>query len=207
MLQLTSQADVFLILANVRIYLQECSKSLTSSPTRHVKSAGLTMGFGLGAVVSRSRDLEIQNGFDPSFETRNEYARFNGVQVVDGDDLGGKPLDFINTGQALEQASGSSGVVGHLTKELKLGGILKICASGDRYVKQGLNKIRRREDCNQSGFHKYLTMFISLLIHIKIFTARSIRAMTYNVSLEQVVISLRYNYALVRSTKLFFPVP
>lgn len=50
-------------------------------------------------------------------------------------------------------------------------------------------------------------MFISLLIHIKIFTARSIRAMTYNVSLEQVVISLRYNYALVRSTKLFFPVP
>jgi|CXWL01.1.fsa_nt_gi hypothetical protein len=140
------------------------------------------------------------------FETRNEYARSNGVQVVDGDDLGGKLLDFINTEQALKQVSGPLGAVGHLTKELKPGGILKICASGDRYIKQGLNKIRRREDCNQSGFHKYL-MSISLLIHIKIFTTRSIRAMTYNVSLEQVVISLRYNYALIRSTKLFFPVP
>jgi 2-polyprenyl-3-methyl-5-hydroxy-6-metoxy-1,4-benzoquinol methylase len=182
-------------------YLQEAAKvvSFLGCPPHAIDVLDYGMGWGHWCLAAKTLGCNVF-GFDLS-ETRNEFARGNGITVVDGGTLGGRQYDYISTEQVLEHVPDPLGMTRYLAGALKPGGILKISVPDGSSVKQGISGILWGEGRQWRGFRKYL-MPITPLIHINTFTPSSIRHMAWSAELEEIHIPLRHDYALVPMSSL-----
>lgn len=177
-------------------YLQEAAKlvSFIGKPSHEIDVLDYGMGWGRWCLAAKALGCNVY-GFDLS-ETRNEYARGQGITVVDGATLGARQYDYISTEQVLEHVPDPLEMTRFLAGALKPGGILKISVPDGSQVKQGMAGIRWGEGRQWGGFRKYL-MPITPLIHINTFTPSSIRVMAQSAGLEETGIPLRHDYTLV----------
>jgi 2-polyprenyl-3-methyl-5-hydroxy-6-metoxy-1,4-benzoquinol methylase len=177
-------------------YLQEAAKlvSFIGGPPHMIDVLDYGMGWGRWCLAAKALGCNVF-GFDLS-ETRNEFARGNGITVVDGETLGGRQYDYISTEQVLEHVPDPLAMTRFLCAALKPGGILKISVPDGSSVKEGIAGIRWGEGRQWKGFRKYL-MPITPLIHINTFSPSSIRHMARVAGLEEVHVPLRHDFALV----------
>ena len=177
-------------------YLQDTAKVLSyiAALPHEIDMLDYGMGWGRWCLAGKALGCNVY-GFDLS-DVRNEYARSNGIALVDGATLGGRYYDYINTEQVLEHVQNPLEMTRFLAGALKPGGILKISVPDGSHVKRGIENIRWGDGRRWSGFRKFL-MPITPLIHINTFSPHSIRVMAQSAGLEEVGIPLRHDFALV----------
>lgn len=132
------------------------------------------LDFGLGwsewARMARAYGCRV-SGVELSQE-RCDYARSQGIEIIDPSELPGRQFDFINTEQVFEHLLEPRTVLATLVAALAPGGLLKLSVPESRAT---LRKIER--DRSLAGLSKAQFMPVAPLEHVNSFEHRSLVAL------------------------------
>jgi len=146
------------------------------------------MGWGRWAIMANAFGCDT-SGAELS-ESRIEHARANGITIIDWEDIPRHSFDFINTEEVFEHLTTPVETLEHLTKALKPGDILKICAPNGRDVSKRIHKMDwrapRESDLSFSP--------VAPLEHINCYNREPLVNMGRIAGLEEVTLPLSCQY-------------
>jgi 2-polyprenyl-3-methyl-5-hydroxy-6-metoxy-1,4-benzoquinol methylase len=171
--------------------------SYMNKPPRKLKLLDFGMGWGGWCSMAKAFGCESY-GIEFS-QQRTEYAKANGIHVVEWDDLSGYSFDFINTEQVLEHIPNPRQTLQKLKQALSPNGILKISVPDCSDLKRRL----KIADWTAPRGAKNSLYLISPLEHINGFTHDSIIKMAETLDLKPVKIPMRKQ--LIYTTNLSTP--
>jgi len=146
------------------------------------------MGWGKWALMAKAFGCD-SFGLEFSIE-RIQYAKGNGIKVINWDEIPKYRFDFINTEQVFEHLQDPLQTLRHLSSGLRTNGILKISVPG-------VNDIRRRlkiMDWSSPKGSKYSLNPVAPLEHINYFRRQSLVQMATQASLEETIIPIKIQY-------------
>jgi len=155
------------------------------------------MGWGNWALLAKGFGCE-SSGSELS-EERIQYAKNNGLNVIDWDQISKLKFDFINTEQVFEHLSNPFETLEYLKNSLKDNGLIKIS------VPTALNISKRidRMDWNAQKNSKYSLNPIAPLEHINYFRRESLLKMASLLNMKEIVIPMRLQYSYSTNWKGF----
>lgn len=141
---------------------------------REIRVLDFGMGWGHWAIAAQAHGLDVV-GAELS-QSRIEFAKSKGIEVIDIMNSQLDDFDYINTDQVFEHLDDPHDVLEQLVNRLKPGGIIKIFVPNSTIDRLKL-KYGSWEPCKDS-FHP--------LEHINSFTNRSINIFTEQFSLKPI---------------------
>lgn len=146
------------------------------------------MGWGKWALMAKAFGCDSY-GAELSLD-RVEYARTNGIKVLDWDEIPRHQFDFINTEQVFEHIPHPLEALRHLRKALKPDGILKISVPSAH----GMERRLRTMDWKAPKGSRNSLNPVAPLEHINCYQSMSLRKMASEAKMEEVFIPIRLQY-------------
>ena len=147
------------------------------------------MGWGKWARMAKAFGCDSY-GAEIS-ERRIEHARAHRIEVIGWDEIPEHQFDFINTEQVFEHLPQPLDTLCHLTKALKVGGLLKISVPNGGDIKR---RLRVMDWHARKGTRNSLNP-VSPLEHINCFCRAAVIRMAARAGLRRVRFPLRLQYA------------
>ena len=134
-------------------------------------------------------------------ESRRQFARSNGIRIVDWDEIPKHRFDFINTEQVFEHIPDPTETLRRLAKALNPGGLIKISVPNGSDIKR---RLKVMDWTAPSGSRNSLNA-VSPLEHINCFHRRALFTLAQAAGLEPVFLPLSLQYAYSTNWKLVTP--
>jgi len=129
------------------------------------------MGWGGWCKAAQLMGLEVY-GTEIS-QSQIEFAKTQGLKVIDYQDIPNYNMDIINLEQVLEHVESPYQLLSYLVKSLSSQGLIQISVPNARYVKKYLNKNMKSEYFYAKG-KKYSLNSIEPLQHVNAFNYESL---------------------------------
>jgi 2-polyprenyl-3-methyl-5-hydroxy-6-metoxy-1,4-benzoquinol methylase len=150
-------------------------------------------GMGWGKWLKMANGFGVHSYGAELSQSRIDYAKKFGINVISWDELGVHQFDFINTEQVFEHLPQPLETLLHLKKALKPGGLIKISVPDGSDIKRRL----RIADWQAEKKSKNSLNAVSPLEHINCFNFNAIMIMAKKASLQRVKIPLRDQYSFL----------
>ena len=174
------------------VYAQEIMQFITylgKNPSS-LNFCDFGMGWGAWALMAKafgcnSCGLELSN-------EKIEFAKLNGVNIINWDEISQYRFDFINTEQSFEHIPEPLKTLRHLSSGLKPDGILKI--SVPYAATSDIDRSLKIMDWKSPRNSKNSLMFVQPLEHINFFRRRTLLKLASQAGLVEVLIPTRIQY-------------
>jgi 2-polyprenyl-3-methyl-5-hydroxy-6-metoxy-1,4-benzoquinol methylase len=153
----------------------------------------LDFGMGWGKWAGMAKAFGCDSfGVELSAE-RIQYAKLNGIKVINWDEIPQYRFDFINTEQVFEHVSEPLQTLRHLSSGLKRDGILKISVPTAHDIER---RLKIMDWQSPKGSRNSLNP-VAPLEHINFFRRRSLAKMAVQAGLEELLIPIKVQYQYV----------
>jgi SAM-dependent methyltransferase len=153
----------------------------------------LDFGMGWGKWLKLVQGFGVKTFGTELSESRINYARQFGINVISWQELANHKFDLINTEQVFEHIPNPLETLLHIKKSLNSGGLIKISVPNGSRLKNRLNELDwKAEKGSRKSFNP-----VSPLEHINCFSNNSIKVMADKAGLKQVIIPLHLQYTLI----------
>ena len=122
--------------------------------------------------------------------TRIEYAKINGIKIIEWDEISQHRFDFVNTEQVFEHIREPLQTLHHLKTALKTGGILKVSVPTANDIERRLKIMDWK---SPKGSRNSLNP-VAPLEHINFFRRASLIKMASEAGMEEVFIPIKAQY-------------
>ncbi|ABW30719.1 class I SAM-dependent methyltransferase [Acaryochloris marina] len=175
------------------IYCQDIFQILAfiDKPPSSLKVLDFGMGWGRWALMTKALGCEVY-GVELS-DRKVEFAKNNGINIVQLDRMPMQKFDFINTDQVFEHLANPVDVLAELKQSLKVGGIIKICVPNSFGIRYRLHKM---DWTAPKGSFKSLNP-VAPLEHINCFYRKSMLNLAETVGLSEVKIPMMMQYKYI----------
>lgn len=174
-------------------YSQEIATLIAYFKTIPTQLKFLDFGMGWGKWLKLVSGFGVQAFGTELSESRIDYAKKFGINVITWQELGDHKFDLINTEQVFEHIPQPLETLMHLKTLLKPRGLIKISVPNGSGIKKRIKIL----DWKAEKYSKRSLNAVSPLEHINCFNNNSIKAMAAVAGLRSVKIPLHLQYTLV----------
>lgn len=150
----------------------------------------LDFGMGWGKWLRMAKAFGCNSHGLELSQRRVEYAKSNGIEILDWNRLPSGAFDFINTEQVFEHIAAPLDTLNHLKKSLKQNGLIKISVPDGSVIKRRLKVM----DWNAPKGSRNSLNPVAPLEHINCFNRNSIIQMAEIAGMEPVNLPLLTQY-------------
>ena len=151
------------------------------------------MGWGKWALMVKAFGCD-SSGSELS-ETRIQFARSNGLKVIQYDEISGNKFDFINADQVFEHIPDPLQTLCYLKTALKPNGLIRISVPIANDIER---RLRRMDWKSPKGSRNSLNP-VAPLEHINFFRRKSLLNLAKNAGMEEVLMpmNIQYKYTVI----------
>lgn len=177
-------------LEHYSLYAQEIMQIIayTEKDTSSLSFLDFGMGWGNWALMAKAFGCNSY-GLELSIE-RIQYAKLNGIKVINWDEIPKYRFDFINTEQVFEHIAEPLQTLRHLSSGLNTNGIIKISVPNAYDI---LRRLKIMDWKSSKGSRNSLNP-VAPLEHINCFRRLSLNKMAIKAGLEEVFIPIKVQY-------------